>query len=538
MPSRPYIALALAVAAAPAVALTRGVVPPSALSAEDPARVVRAALDAMGGDRTAAAGSWYVEGAGRENLTGEFQGLAPFAPTWRPHAECVAVETASGAIAWGRRSARNDQSVRWRRMIHRAEASGFVDWVSGASVMRPTGTTEDRRRALARRIPHLLVREAAAWPLPLVPAPPRRIAGRDHDAVQLPLAQGGPLTLVFSRSPSILHAAEYATHMPARGDVAVRWEWTGWRPHPEFGFAPSGHRIDVDGVPFHEVTYSSNGPDAGRVGDALLTPESGAAHMAHGGGALAAPPFPAEGEVAPGVHVARVEGFTVMFVEFRDFVVALEAPAADFPGLQSIPADRPASQASRAYLALIRKTRPAKPLRYVVVSHHHGDHMGGLRAFAEAGATVIVAAGERRAAEQALSRPHRIVPDGWKDGSAAKVEAVTDRRTITDGDRRLEIVNVGRNPHTDDNLMSWLPAEGILFQGDLFYYSDPADFPPLGRVVMNRFFARWLAKARIAPRAIYGVHNSLVAGPEHLAAAAADTRVPPPAGGLPGCQAK
>jgi glyoxylase-like metal-dependent hydrolase (beta-lactamase superfamily II) len=138
-----------------------------------------------------------------------------------------------------------------------------------------------------------------------------------------------------------------------------------------------------------------------------------------------------------------------------------------------------------------------------VVSHHHGDHLGGIRALAANGATVIVAPGHRAAAAAAL-------------GDEGRIETVSDLRTLSDGSRVLEIRNAGRNPHTEENLFVWLPAERILFQGDLFYYSEGGAFPPSGRETMNRFFAGFLRAHAIDPAAIYGVHNQGAAARERL----------------------
>jgi glyoxylase-like metal-dependent hydrolase (beta-lactamase superfamily II) len=200
--------------------------------------------------------------------------------------------------------------------------------------------------------------------------------------------------------------------------------------------------------------------------------------------------------------VAEVSGFVVMFVEFKDFVVTLDAPES-FVGLETIPGSRPSHAVSAEYRTILERTVPSKPLRYVAVSHHHGDHLGGIRELASAGATVLVAPGHREAALRAL-------------GGRGAIEVVSDRRVVSDGSRSIEIWNVGKNPHTDENLFFWLPAERILFQGDLFYYSEGEPFPPSGRETMNRFFARFLRERGIEPLAIYGVHNDGAAPPERL----------------------
>src|SRR5262249_47962650 len=81
--------------------------------------VLQAAIEALGGtERLSKLDQWFVEGKGRENLSGELQGLSPDAPTWRAHEERVAVSRASGSVAWERRSPRNDFSLRWRRFIY------------------------------------------------------------------------------------------------------------------------------------------------------------------------------------------------------------------------------------------------------------------------------------------------------------------------------------------------------------------------------------------------------------------------------------
>jgi glyoxylase-like metal-dependent hydrolase (beta-lactamase superfamily II) len=195
---------------------------------------------------------------------------------------------------------------------------------------------------------------------------------------------------------------------------------------------------------------------------------------------------------------------------------------ASAPGLEAIPAAGTADseRVTEDLLAAIARACPGKPVRFVVLSHHHSDHLGGVRAFADRGVTFLAAPGHVGAVRRALSAPHALAPDRWRgDGRESSVEAVPDRRVISDGRRRLEVINVGENPHTKENLFVWLPEERLLFQGDLFYYEEGEPFPPSGREIIDRFFAGWLSARGLSPKAVYGVHYTGAAPPEALALA-------------------
>jgi glyoxylase-like metal-dependent hydrolase (beta-lactamase superfamily II) len=219
---------------------------------------------------------------------------------------------------------------------------------------------------------------------------------------------------------------------------------------------------------------------------------------------------PATGEVAPGVHITSVAGFVVMAVVFDTFVVAVEAPEVH-PGFELIPPARSQASVSVAHLAWLRGIARGKPIRYAIISHHHSDHLGGARTLAATGATLLVSPGDVSITRRNLAAPDTIAGE--------RVEGVSGRRTIEDGSRRLDVIQVGANPHTDENLVVWLPRERMLFQGDLFYYAGGSAFPPAGRERMNRFFAGWLTERGMQPLAIYGVHNDGAAGPETLSRA-------------------
>jgi glyoxylase-like metal-dependent hydrolase (beta-lactamase superfamily II) len=495
----------LIVAALLGIGLWCGVTASASQATERGRSIVNAALARLGGrERLQSIEYWTVAGRGRENLSADLQGRTPGQPTWRAHEEQIAIDARHLAVAWERQSARNDMSVRWRRMMLTAAATRFVDWVSGQSGTSSTPPAESRRRALARRIPHLLLLDAAAsdrvrWKWS------RRVRGILEDVVEVSLPEGTVIDLWIPRDGP-LRGTEFRTALPGAGEIPVAWEWSGWRADAQLAMVPAAHTVTIDGVPFQEVTYSRFGLSA--ESPALLTAPDAASIRPSHPSADPPPPsaLPATGDVAPGVFVANVGGFVVMSVEFADFVVAMEAPAVH-PGFEGIPAQPGATRPSEEWLQTAVARSSGKPIRYLVVSHHHSDHLGGAAFFANDGATVLVPPGDRDAARRAA-------------GSRARIEVISDRRIITDGTRSLEVLNVGDNPHTTGNLAVWLPRERIIFQGDLYYYNAGMPFPPSGRDAMNRFFSRWLRDRGIAPVAVYGVHSSGAAGPEALAISA------------------
>jgi glyoxylase-like metal-dependent hydrolase (beta-lactamase superfamily II) len=110
-------------------------------------------------------------------------------------------------------------------------------------------------------------------------------------------------------------------------------------------------------------------------------------------------------------------------------------------------------QAAKTYLDEIRKITKA-PIKYLIYSHHHYDHIAGGKVFKDEGATVI---GHRRAKERLaqLKGLDVVVPD----------QVVDSKRTIKLGGTTLDLVYTGRN-HSDSSIVMLLPKEKILFAVD------------------------------------------------------------------------
>jgi glyoxylase-like metal-dependent hydrolase (beta-lactamase superfamily II) len=160
----------------------------------------------------------------------------------------------------------------------------------------------------------------------------------------------------------------------------------------------------------------------------------------YGQAAAQQPPY-ATTKVADNVYLFRYGGHQSIFVVTPDGVIATDPIAYLRP------------VAATTYIEEIRKITQA-PIRYVIYSHHHYDHIAGGKPFKDLGATFIAHKNAKTRLE-ALKYPDVVIPD----------ETVDDRRVIELGGTRLELHYVGRN-HSDNSLVMLLPREKLLFTVD------------------------------------------------------------------------
>jgi glyoxylase-like metal-dependent hydrolase (beta-lactamase superfamily II) len=187
-------------------------------------------------------------------------------------------------------------------------------------------------------------------------------------------------------------------------------------------------------------------------------------------------------------------GYNVMAVEFADHVVAIEAPLS--------------TPVSEQAIAQIKKAIPNKPITYVAVTHHHGDHSGGLRAFVAEGASVVTTRGNVGFMKSLVAS--KGLRDRLSNGSAAfKTVLVENRkRVFSDGTQTLELHDIGPNPHAREMLVAYLPKQKILFQGDMFF--SPFDGQVLGFAQeATEHFAARIRELGFSVDKLAGVHGKV-----------------------------
>jgi glyoxylase-like metal-dependent hydrolase (beta-lactamase superfamily II) len=168
--------------------------------------------------------------------------------------------------------------------------------------------------------------------------------------------------------------------------------------------------------------------------------------------------------LADGVYYFRGGSHHSLVIDQADHIVVVEGPQNE--------------ERSNAVIDKVKETIPNKPIRYVVNTHVHFDHSGGLRTYVDEGATVVTHAANRPYYEKAWTAPHTIRPDRLAgSGKAATFETVSGRHVLTDGKRQIEMHEITGSGHNDAFLMVFLPREGILFESDA-YTPAAANAPP------------------------------------------------------------
>jgi glyoxylase-like metal-dependent hydrolase (beta-lactamase superfamily II) len=195
-------------------------------------------------------------------------------------------------------------------------------------------------------------------------------------------------------------------------------------------------------------------------------------------------------ELADGVWLLGGGTHNSLLVEFRDYVAVVDAPNNE--------------ERSLAVIAEAARLAPGKLVQYVINTHHHFDHAGGLRTYLSQGTTIVTHESNKQYYLDILFHPapRTLDPDRmakynpmyWISRRPAPIETVageargTGKYVVTDGDRILEILHVQdmayelgdpslrQGHHSLDMLIAYLPRERILMNADL--YSPPAEGAP------------------------------------------------------------
>jgi glyoxylase-like metal-dependent hydrolase (beta-lactamase superfamily II) len=236
------------------------------------------------------------------------------------------------------------------------------------------------------------------------------------------------------------------------GDMHIVATYTGWK---DFGgaMAPSKIVQTRGGWPFFEVDVTAakaNPPDV-----ATLAPAPAGRGPGAGGPPPQAPLTVTSEKLGDGLYrlTTGPGSYDSVIVEFKDYIMMLEAGQSEARAL--------------AYVAETKKLIPNKPIRYVMNTHPHSDHTGGLPVLVAEGATIITQKNNEEFLDKALNTPRTLMTDTLaKNPKKAKFETVAEKKVYSDGTRTVEMYHIFPAPHSNGLIIAFIPKEKVLFQGD------------------------------------------------------------------------
>lgn len=348
-----------------------------------------------------------------------------------------------------------------------------VDTLFGRSGVMSSARLASTRKHIRLLYPHLLVQGVIAQPTIATDAGVAELDGIEHRLVEIedPIY---PMTLWID--PATRHITKLTTmenHHVFR-DVALEVTYHDWTTSDSAMSYPALVTITKDGELVHEETRSAV-QIAPAIGDEFFdfdqatafppTPELAAwgetSHQFHQEWSSFG--FPLDflettiesRELSPGVWFIGGGTYTSMLVEQTDGVVIIESPL--YP------------ERSAAVLDWIAAEFPGQPVKAVVSTHHHVDHVGGLREFVAAGATVVASADSEDSFRRIVAAPSTLVPD-----TLSQYPVDVDFMWVPEGGTVLlddpvnpvSAVHINTE-HAADMVMVHVPSAQLVFNSDL-----------------------------------------------------------------------
>jgi len=261
---------------------------------------------------------------------------------------------------------------------------------------------------------------------------------------------------------------------PVMGDMQVEIRYTDWRDIGNGIKAPFHiHMHQGD----HPLVRGMNYMDA-QATEVKANVESASLTVPDAVRTAAAPRVNIQTtKLADGVWLIAGGSHNSLAVEFKDFATIIEAPLDD--------------ERANAVIAETKRLIPGKQIRYVVNTHHHWDHSGGLRAAYAEGATIVTNELNKDFYERVMlvPQPRSLSPDRLSQFPFAttgpgpgKLETYRERHAISDGDQSIISYHVEGFNHAGDMAIVYLPKSKILISADM---GPPAAGTPVADVSPN-----------------------------------------------------
>ncbi|MCX7144350.1 MAG: MBL fold metallo-hydrolase [Proteobacteria bacterium] len=201
--------------------------------------------------------------------------------------------------------------------------------------------------------------------------------------------------------------------------------------------------------------------------------------------------------VAEGVWFIAGGSHNSVAIEMKDHMVLVETPLND--------------GRSAPVIEQVKKLAPGKPIRFIINSHAHFDHAGGVRTAVAEGATIVTHATNEAYFKRIFALQNRINPDRLaKSGKKPKFKTVNDKLELADGTRTIAIHRITGGDHNDAFLMVHLPQEKLLVEADVYTPGPPNAPPPATPNANNVTLVKNIERLNLAVDKILPLHGRVV----------------------------
>jgi glyoxylase-like metal-dependent hydrolase (beta-lactamase superfamily II) len=318
----------------------------------------------------------------------------------------------------------------------------------GKSTRQPDIVAKDRRAEYILHHPIGILR--AAFDRSAKLANRRKVA--DTDLLDIVTSKDESLTLTVDATTHVPLAVSSISYDANLGDVVIETRFFDYQDLDGVK-VPTRLVSTIDKYPLADIKIARNtvnaappdlaAPDS--VKTAVAVPMSSAVTVE---------------KVTDGIWLLGGAYHNSVLVEFSDHVELIEAPQNDIRTL--------------AFIAKARELSAGKPLTKVIVTHHHFDHSGGLRAAVSEGLTLVAHETNKTFFEDLARRKHTVVRDALAlNPQPIHIETVGERAVVNDPMRQMEIYHVDGSAHADTIVMVYFPKEKILVQADLYNPTQP-----------------------------------------------------------------
>ena len=208
-------------------------------------------------------------------------------------------------------------------------------------------------------------------------------------------------------------------------------------------------------------------------------------------------------ELAPNVQHVVGGSANTLIVAMKDGIVIFDAPVDQGQ--------------SRWVIDAAKAKYPGKPIKQLVMTHHHMDHSGGARAYVAEGAEIVIPAQARPFFEKMTQAEHKLAPDALaRQPKPAKLVDVKDKLSLKDETVEIALYNIP-NPHVDGMIIGHVVGPNLVWVTDLI---SPRG--PVGRTPATAAVGEALRKASISNSTIVGGHGTTAKQAEIAPALAAN----------------